>query len=298
MTETKTTSGPDLTSYDVILVNSSGGKDSQASLDLVTELAEAAGVADRIVVVHADLGRVEWAGTRALAAEQAAHYGHRFEVVSRDQDLLDQVEARGLWPSSKARYCTSDHKRDQVAKLLTKLAREVRDATGKSQPRILNVMGIRAEESTARARRQAFRNDTRATRGTRHVDEWLPIFEWLEGDVWARIEASGVRFHDAYRAGMSRLSCVFCIFASRDDLLIAGEHNPELLDTYVALEARIDHTFKADSRIADIKAALEAGVRGRPCHACPGCGCPDDEDEAPATTELTVGGQALLDFAA
>lgn len=46
---------PSLTDYDVILVNSSAGKDSQASLDVVVEQARAAGVLDRVVVVHADL---------------------------------------------------------------------------------------------------------------------------------------------------------------------------------------------------------------------------------------------------
>jgi 3'-phosphoadenosine 5'-phosphosulfate sulfotransferase (PAPS reductase)/FAD synthetase len=92
---------PLLTAYDVILVNSSAGKDSQAMLDLIIERAKAEGVLDRVVVVHCDLGRVEWKGTRELAEEQARHYGVRFEVVSRPQgDLLQHIEQRGMWPSS------------------------------------------------------------------------------------------------------------------------------------------------------------------------------------------------------
>ena len=47
-----TNPSPDLTTYDQILVNSSAGKDSQAMLDVVNEQAEAAGVKDRVVVVH------------------------------------------------------------------------------------------------------------------------------------------------------------------------------------------------------------------------------------------------------
>ena len=98
---------PDLAAYDLILVNSSAGKDSQAMLTHLVALADAAGVPRaRLVVVHADLGRVEWEGTRELAAEQAAHYGLRFEVVTREKgDLLDQIEQRGMFPSSTARYC-------------------------------------------------------------------------------------------------------------------------------------------------------------------------------------------------
>ena len=64
---------PDLSSYDWILVNSSAGKDSQAMLDYMVEQCDAQGVSrDRIVVVHCDLGRVEWAGTAALARRAGA----------------------------------------------------------------------------------------------------------------------------------------------------------------------------------------------------------------------------------
>ncbi len=46
---------PELASYDVILVNSSAGKDSQSMLDEVVRLCDAAGVPrSRLTVVHAD----------------------------------------------------------------------------------------------------------------------------------------------------------------------------------------------------------------------------------------------------
>ena len=60
---------PDLCCYDIILVNSSAGKDSQASLDVVVAAARQAEVLDRVVVVHADLGEAETSLVdRALAA--------------------------------------------------------------------------------------------------------------------------------------------------------------------------------------------------------------------------------------
>lgn len=68
-------STPELADYDRILVNSSAGKDSQASLHVVAMAARAAGVSDRIVVVHADLGDAEWDGVPQLAAEHAATTG-------------------------------------------------------------------------------------------------------------------------------------------------------------------------------------------------------------------------------
>lgn len=258
---------PDLGSYDIILVNTSGGKDSQAMLDEVYRLAADAGVTDRLVAVHADLGRVEWEGTRELAAKQVEQYGLRFEVVSRNGDLLDQIidrrvslDAKGktsapAWPSSAARFCTSDQKTGQVTKLITRL---VAESGIKGRPvRILNCLGIRAQESPARAKKVAFGPDS-ATNGKRTVDRWLPIFTWTEDEVWARIKESGVPYHPAYDLGMSRLSCVFCVFASKADLTIAAKHNPELAREYAEVEIQVRSTFRSDLSMTDIIALAEA----------------------------------------
>lgn len=257
---------PDLNSYDFIVVNSSAGKDSQAMLDYVMELAAAQGVSSqKVVVVHSDLGRVEWQGTKDLAARQAAHYGLRFEVVKRPQgDLLQHVEERGMWPSSAARYCTSDHKRGQVRTLFTRLADEFhggRKSFAGRPVRVLNCMGLRAEESPARAKRAVFLKDEKASNGRRHVDEWLPIHSWTVEQVWARIAKSGVEHHYAYDLGMPRLSCCFCIFAPKDALILAGIHNRELLNEYVRVETKIDHKFRQDLPLIQIQAAVEAGAQ-------------------------------------
>ena len=66
----------DLTSYDIILLNTSAGKDSQAMLSSVHANAIAAGVADRLIAVHCDLGRMEWPGTKELAQLQSGIAGN------------------------------------------------------------------------------------------------------------------------------------------------------------------------------------------------------------------------------
>lgn len=247
----------DLREWDLILVQSSAGKDSQAMLHVIATRAAEQGVADRVVVIHCDLGRVEWRGTRELAAEQARHYGARFETISRPQgDLLQHVEARGQWPSSTARYCTSDHKRGQAAKVCTALVSEWRAANGGRRCRVLNCLGFRAEESSARAKREPWTENTRLSNGRRHVQDWLPIHHWSTAEVWDTIDASGVRSHDAYRLGMPRLSCVFCIFAPKAALVIAGRENRQLLEEYVALEERIGHRFRTDLSMAEVREAV------------------------------------------
>lgn len=60
----------DLRVYDIIAVSSSAGICSLNAILTAYEEAEMQGVLDRIVVVHADLGRLEWSGTVDLVKQQ------------------------------------------------------------------------------------------------------------------------------------------------------------------------------------------------------------------------------------
>jgi len=123
----RVTETPDLASYDVIEISSSGGKDSQAMVFYIAELLRQRGILDRGVVAHADLGRVEWPGTLEVATRQAQLAGLRFVTRARSQgDLLDHVEQMGYWPTPSTRYCTADHKRQQLLALMTEIANDVR----------------------------------------------------------------------------------------------------------------------------------------------------------------------------
>lgn len=282
------TAPADATSYHIWLLNLSGGKDSQELLRAVVELADELGMRERIVLVHADLGRVEWEGTRELVEEWAKFYGLPLYIVRREingvpQDLLEQIQQRGKFPDSARRYCTSDHKRGPVRKLMTALARDHRAAYKGAQIRILNIMGMRADESPARAKRTEFSHDgsrtcpcfecrlkvemepaikrafaaldmpvpkalrvkSGASNTRRHVDEWLPIHSWSEADVWAGIETAGTRTHWAYKY-MPRLSCRFCVLASKSALVVSAKLNPELAQEYADVEAEIGHDFRQD----------------------------------------------------
>ena len=362
---------PDLHSYDYVIINSSAGKDSQAMLSRLVELADEQGYSrDKLRVVHADLGRAEWEGTRNLAKEQAEHYGLAFEVVQRQQnDLVEQIEERhgdlaqkeadvgrlheaGLntwrklygasqaevleligagkgsskwagerrakelirnakrkrdvaakshekklsaardaleraqktgrnleraqervreleakgdpwdwpvdfgkaiaWPSSDARYCTSDHKRVEVQKFITQLAADHREKTGsKKAPRVLNALGIRAQESASREKMDNFGRE-KETSG-QVVDRWYPIHRWHEQKVWQTIEKSKVPHHKAYDLGMRRLSCVFCVFAQKEDIMVAAKHNPQLFNTYLELEEKVGTAFQPNQSLAEIR---------------------------------------------
>lgn len=260
-----------LASYDRIELSSSAGKDSAAMAAIMVAIARACGLLDRVVIVHADLGRVEWPGTRELAERHAAALGVRFIVVARMQgDLLDHVEAMGKWPTPTTRYCTADHKRGQIHRVFTQLADELRLARphhfgdGGRAPRILNCIGLRAEESPGRAKRPTLTRDARASSSRKIVDVYLPIQRLTEEEVWITCRASGLEMHPAYAAGLPRASCVFCIYAPRDALIIAGKRHPELLAQYVRVEKKIGHDFKHHLPMLQIAEAIEAGEEAGP----------------------------------
>jgi 3'-phosphoadenosine 5'-phosphosulfate sulfotransferase (PAPS reductase)/FAD synthetase len=245
----------DLNQFDIILLNTSGGKDSQTTMDHVVRSAKLQGFPmDRIMAVHADLGKLEWRNTWELVQEQCRHYGVPVVRVKRDEDLLDQVRGRGKWPSQSARFCTSDHKRDQIKKVITQLSRDY----GKGL-KVLNCMGIRAEESPNRALMHPLELNDRASCKSRTVINWLPIFRFTWDQVFSSIFASGVSYSKAYDLGMSRHSCIFCFQARKSELVLAAKQpeNQALLQEMIQIETEIDHTFQNGRSLQEIQAIAQ-----------------------------------------
>jgi 3'-phosphoadenosine 5'-phosphosulfate sulfotransferase (PAPS reductase)/FAD synthetase len=259
-----------LRNYDVILINSSAGKDSQSMLHKVATMAAAQGVSDRVTVVHADLGpRVEWPGTRELLIEQANYYGlpHDIETKRDAQgrrfDILDKVREKGMWPSAAMRWCTSDFKRDQVSKIMTRTVNAWRSRTGeKRAAQVLNCIGIRAEESPKRAKEIELKiNARQTTKTTRTVTDWHPILNWSETQVWEQIKSLPVPYHPAYAAGSPRLSCMFCVLAPQAAIALGIKANPQEAWEYVKVERETGHWFTARWSIESVWDKVQAGFK-------------------------------------
>ena len=113
---------------------------------------------------------------------------------------------------------------------------------------VVNAMGMRASENPARSKLAPCRRINRNSRAGREWFDWLPIHGLESADVFRIIAEAGQSPHWAYAAGMSRVSCSFCILASRADLRRAAELRPDLYRSYAELEKRIGHTL-SPSRI-------------------------------------------------
>lgn len=231
-----------------VAIGVSGGKDSQAAALSVFELLDRCRHRGPRILVHSDLGIVEWRDSLPACQRLAAHLGAELVVLRRARgDLMDRWESR--WQSSIARYqdlstvtlvpcwstpslrfCTSEMKTHIIMA-------DLRRRFGAGP--ILNVTGIRRAESRQRSRAAV----ADAERDGR-IWTWRPILDWSEADVFACIDGHGLDPHPAYREfGLSRVSCRFCIMSSLPDLRAAAAQ-PETNDLYRRMvELEIESTF-------------------------------------------------------
>lgn len=223
----------------LFVANHSGGKDSQAQLIRLLERVPSA----QMIVVHASLGPMEWAGAMELARDQAAAAGLTFIIAEAKKTLLEMVERRfesrpevPSWPSASTRQCTSDLKRGPIQ-------REVRRyAKANGYKLIVNCLGLRAEESPGRRKRAVF-SKMGISNSVLTWYEWLPVHDMSTSKVFETILVAGQEPHYAYALGNDRLSCVFCLFGSKGDLRNGRRHRPELLQQYDAMEKHTDYTM-------------------------------------------------------
>lgn len=217
----------------LFVVNHSGGKDSQAMFAKVCAMVPA----NQLIVIHAVLPEVDWEG---IAEHIKATIGSTpLLFVKAKKTFFEMVEHRGMFPSPQYRQCTSDLKRNPIE-------REVRQFL-KSNPSfnglVVNCMGMRAEESAGRSKLETLKINAKNSKAGREWYDWLPIHDLLIADVFAAITAAGQVPHWAYAAGMSRLSCCFCIMANKSDLTTAARLAPALYQRYVETERRLNFTL-------------------------------------------------------
>ena len=89
----------------LVALSHSGGKDSQCMTFLLSQIVPR----DRLLVVHAPLGDVEWPGTIEHIQDTIPD-GVPFILapVASGKSLLERIVERGMFPSASVRWCTSD----------------------------------------------------------------------------------------------------------------------------------------------------------------------------------------------
>lgn len=252
----------------VISYSVSGGKDSDA-LVLACE-RELRGHPGPRLLIHSDLGVVEWSESLPQCQRLADKVGLELVTVRRKAGgMLERWQQRWRgnvaryanletvtlilpWSTASMRFCTSELKTAIIC-------RELRQRYPGQV--ILNALGIRGEESPGRAQApvckpQNLLNSTRD--GTRGYT-WLPIHHWTLDQVWAIHREEHFAPHIAYTAhGMSRVSCIACILASKADLSIAVQvpGHADLYRAMVDLEIASTFAFQDSGWLGDVAPRL------------------------------------------
>lgn len=242
-----------------VAIGVSGGKDSQAAALATFDHLNAVGHRGPRVLIHSDLGSVEWNESLPVCERLAAHlgvelivvrrksggllerWGTRWESSVRRYENLETVTLVLPWSTPSMRFCTSELKTHIIS---AELRRRFRGQT------VVDVTGVRREESAARAKGSIASKDSDGKAWS-----WRPISDWTIAQVFARIAASGLAPHEAYtQFNMSRVSCRFCIMSNGADMAAASAA-PESHDLYrhlVGMEVASTFGFQGSRWLADV----------------------------------------------
>jgi|SRR5579864_209487 len=253
-----------------VAIGVSGGKDSSAVAARTAAFLKEIGHSGPLILVHSDLGRIEWRQSLPTCQRLADKLKLELVVVRRKAgDMIDRWRQRWQssveryaslscvrlilpWSTPAMRFCTSEMKQQIICVELTKRF------PGKT---ILSVSGIRREESRARAQAEILEYQPRLCRerlATLGYD-WRPILDWKLSQVLSFLSREGIPLHQAYTVyNSSRVSCCFCILASQSDLL-ASTRCDDHRDVYrqlVELELQSSFSFQEGNWLADLAPEL------------------------------------------
>jgi 3'-phosphoadenosine 5'-phosphosulfate sulfotransferase (PAPS reductase)/FAD synthetase len=150
------------------------------------------------------------------------------------------------WSTPRMRFCTSELK---VGIIVPALKRRF------PHHEILNVTGIRHQESARRAGMAIASHEPRLNSRTTSGMTWNAIIDWPVERVFSTIENHGLALHEAYTSyNATRVSCSYCVLAALHDLQ-AGARCADNRETYralVQLETRSTFGFQDSRWLADV----------------------------------------------
>lgn len=213
-------------SAEVIFVNHSGGKDSQAMLAKLVDM----GLKDKLVIVHADLGEMEWESMHDWIEENS--FGIPVHVVKSELGFFELCRKYKRLPSGQARFCTSALKTLPCERFMKAYCKE------RGITKAISALGIRAEESPSRAKKGEWIQKTRL------LTIWNPIIHYKIEEVKEEIAKANQKLHWVYSKGYTRLSCVMCVFGRVGEHKQMAQDRPELFEKMADLEEELGKTIR------------------------------------------------------
>ena len=235
----------------------SGGKDSQAVLDLVTRALPL----EDIVVAFSDTTMelsYTYDSMERTKEEYSKKYPNlRFCLSKPHKSALDLWKEFGP-PSRFHRWCCTAIKNAPFARTL----REITVANNKNK--IVVFDGVRAEESTRRSTYE------RINEGKKHISQINAevIRDWNVSEVFLYSYYRNLGMNAGYRHGLSRIGCVVCPCASNWSEFILYQLEKSLMDAHLGIlrdytkELGIKGPQKTEEYIAQGQWKKRAGGEG------------------------------------
>lgn len=265
---------------DEVLIALSGGKDSIAMVLHIIEL----GYRHKIKLIHHDIDSgnplFDWAVTPSYVRAFARHLdlqliesgrvgGFKQELYKEDGlsggywwDDEDghtvnlgkpRVNTRRRFPAISAnltsRWCSSFLKIDVCTVYIR--------AKYNNLEKVMVLTGERREESSNRAKYEEFEPDRAHAPTKRIAMRWRPVIDWDERAVWEIMRRHGINPHPAYKLGWGRLSCMCCIFGSKNQWASVRAIAPAQFEELAAMESDFDHTIHAKKTVTQLADAGE-----------------------------------------
>lgn len=194
-------------------VGISGGKDSTA---LLLWMIHESGIShDQIIATFCDTQN-----------EAACTYEH-LEKLSREVFPIRKLESEGFlnlalrkkrFPSTKARFCTTELKLKPTKRFLDSLQLQY------SNFEIVSVSGVRAGESEDRKHLPEWGSPLDSYFG---LKEWRPLIKWQIEDVLSIHAKYKMPLNSLYSKGARRVGCFPCIMSSKPELRLMAQNFPE-----------------------------------------------------------------------
>lgn len=202
-----------------VVASISGGKDSAAMSLWLTEL----GIEhDRVFM---DTGWEHEDTYDYLRGPLTEKLGPIVELKP-PRGMVDLIRRKAMFPSRLIRFCTEELKvfvfRDYVAN---------RIEAGED---VVNAVGIRAEESSARALFSEWEWSP-----TFDCEVWRPLITWTFADVVAIHARHALAPNPLYLRGASRVGCWPCIYARKEEIRLVADTDPKRIDLIRELEAEV-----------------------------------------------------------
>ena len=207
-----------------VIASVSGGKDSTA---LILALREAEIPA---LYVFADTG---WEAPETIEYLDylRAQLGIAIDVVGKPGGMVARVRYSAGFPGRMQRWCTRELKIEPLRAYHDALIEQTGTET-------ISVMGVRAEESEARAKMPEWADEPEGKNAWGGY-VWRPLLRWSVTDVLEIHNRHGVKVNPLYQRGHNRVGCYPCIFANKDEVRLIADYAPERIDEIRRLEAEM-----------------------------------------------------------